>query len=191
MATKLRGDERPLIPGTPFRFGSLNQEATEVIRSEVQEAGDGLFVFDAPFDVGGSTPMSICEAYYPDEFTSGYPANLDPIRMSDFKDGRLVVLNTLGVRGMTSVGSGFGSINVCFRIEPQMIEEIRRNNRAARGELKRQSSAVHRKQAIKNAQEEEEQVAMKEWSDWYTDAYRETLKFAMNKPRVQGANLTS
>lgn len=178
--------EAPLIPGTFWRFQTLDpNHDQEVIRREVQEGGPHLYVFGLPFMAGGTRLKALVEAYHPWEMRPAYIEQmLDPMRMADLQDGRLIAINTIPVRGTTALPLGVGRVHAFVRLTPQMVTEIRRNNRNARGHLRRTHSKVDWKLEHARVKEEEEAPIFEDFADAYEDAFRESKEHALGKPRI-------
>lgn len=176
-------DPPPFIPGTNVRFEwpDADDPCVKMIRERVQEGAPGLFVLCTP----GSRIKVLAECYYPDEMRDATWTMLDPPRKADWQDGRLVCVTTIPVRGSFNLGGGRrGSFHAIREVTLPMVEELRRNNRAANSNLKRSSTASNRKQALEDAENERFEEASQEFADFYTNAYLDTEKFAMGKPRV-------
>lgn len=153
----------PLIPGSRFRFEWPDYDDPDVyrIRTEVQEGAPGLYVLRSP----DRNMKAIVEAYYPEGIRhSFYENELDPYRRADYQDGNLVVVHVWRV--------------ITREIDNRILDEIRRNNRSARSDLKRSASAHDRLLEMRNRREEEEtaSVEVREFLDMYTDAALETRK---------------
>lgn len=177
-----QNDPPPLIPGTTarFRWPEAGDPDVARIRERVQERGRSLFVLRLPMG-----PLKVlAEAYYPDELRPAMWEQLDPARRSDWQNGRLVVLATIPVQGSLRIGQGKGGVYAIHHVTDPMLDEIRRNNRNARQDLKRHSSASARKLALEDAVASQEKAVYDEWSDLYEAAYRESLEYALGKPRV-------
>ena len=177
----------PWIPGKASRleWAAPGDPDQLLVRQGVQENGAHLFVMYLPVSAGGTRVKTLVECYWPDEMRAGSFNQLDPRQKQDFQDGGPVVWSSLELEGTVRLGgSQPGSVNVFFALCEPMIEEIRRNNRNARSELRRSHSATDLKIEIENALEAKEDALMSEWTDMYVDAYEETAKFALGKPRV-------
>jgi hypothetical protein len=141
------------------------------VRTEIQEEGRGLFVFR----VGDTGVKVLCECHYPEDIRPQYyKQNLDRFRKVDHDMGRLVAVNEI----FQWIGE----------IPDQYILEIRRNNRSARRELKREMNAGEFVREMDKAQEKEDAENSKDFEDFYSEAYLESVKFGMNRPRVSGYN---
>jgi hypothetical protein len=174
---KRKEDPRPndVVRPAWLRYTVLGMGDPDVrrIRADVANEGRHLFVCA----LGDTGFKQLVEAYYPDEVREAYAAQLPRHLRGDFEMGRLIVVNEL-----------FGAY--CGEIDPRRIDEINRNARNVHSELKRSRAKGAHAQAIHNAKEAEDEVAIKDWSDWYEDAYNETLKFGVGKPRVSAVTHT-
>ena len=180
-------DPAPLIPGSLHRFRwPRDSHDTEVIRREIQDRGRGLFVLEHARTVAGTPLKVLAEAYYGDEIRPGYFQNLDSARQEDARMGRLVIVAVLPLRGTFRVGKGLGSFPAYLWLTGDMIEEIRRNNRSARSDLKRQSSAVHRRQALEDIQRQKDERVLDEFAEDHVARDLEVLKYAVD-PEHGGA----
>lgn len=149
----------PLVPGSRarFRWPEKGDRDVERIRSDVQSGAPGLFVLGMP----DGQRKAIVEAYYPEGIRSAfYESELDPMRREDHQNGRLVAVNVLRV----------------FEgdLDQRLIAEIRRNNREARSDLARTSSAHSRRLAIEDEHEAEFAREADEYGDAYAHAAMET-----------------
>lgn len=178
-----RHDPPPFIPGTDVRFEWPEPGDPDVamLRERVQEGAPGLYVLKLPMlDL-----KVLAECYYPDELRDGMWRNFDPMRRADWQDGRLICMHTLNVDGAILVGGGRrGSVHAIRHLSDQVVEEIRRNNRSARRDLKRNSSATARRQELDNAEEDLTRRVSRDFEDAYAHAFAESMDFAMDKPRV-------
>ena len=180
-------DIGPWIPGKASRleWAEPGDPDQLLVRQGVQENGAHLFVMYLPVRVGGSTVKTLVECYWPDEMRAGSFNQLDPRQREDFKQGRIVVWSSVELEGTIRLGgSQVGSINVFWSLSNPMIEEVRRNNRNARSELRRSYSGTDLMLEIERDQEKKEDALMSDWTDMYVEAYEDTAKFAMGKPRV-------
>jgi hypothetical protein len=156
--------EAPLVPGTirRFRWPEEYDDDVALIRDNVQEGGGGMYILRLPEDMG----KCVVEAHYPEDIRSDYAAfMLDPYRRHDMGLGNLVVVHLLFTLGRT--------------ITWNHIDEIRRNNRAANKDLKRVSAGGYRKLELADDHEAADEQTITRFVDWYEEAVRDTLKFAM------------
>lgn len=208
-----RNDPGPWIPGMPVRFNWAPEKDpdTEMVRGMVQDGGTNLFVLRLPTFLGGSEVKALVVGFYPDELHAASWSLCDPRQKMDWQMGRMVVLKTLELdsffsmsfqRDMTGFRPGDETKpdiewHVLPRGEGQVdcyvgplnwdhIEEIQRNNRSARADLKRKSTSVYLEQEIKNAVEDAENKVVEdsEFVDAYTDAYMSTRQLVKGNPRV-------
>jgi hypothetical protein len=134
------------------------------IRTEVAEGGKGLYIMR----MGGTGVKAVVEAYYPEDIREKYfLKNLNRFQKTDYCMGRLVAVNVL----FQYVGE----------IHPAHILEIRRNHRNARADLKRSHDFESYVAALHEEEERRIAPALGRWSDFYTDAYSETVK--AHKPK--------
>lgn len=162
---RCRDCDGPWVPGKAVRFvfPDAGDADEEMIRERVQDGGEHLFVLHLPVPRAGSPVKVLAEAYYPDEMRESSWLVLDPRQRADWQDGRLIVISTIPVKGSHVVGGGLGSVNAFVGpLDEQVIVEIRRNNRSARLELKRQSTASARKQELEDHQRQEEDRLIEE-----------------------------
>lgn len=139
------------------------------VRNEIQEEGHGLFVVA----LGDTGVKALIEAYYPEDIRPAYyKLHLDRHRKHDHDMGRLVAVREI--------------FQWLGEMHPLMLEEIRRNNRNARSELRRAYNPDQYVRDMENAEEEQTRLNTKDFEDFYADAYRESLKFALGTPRVSG-----
>lgn len=179
-----RDEDGPIIPGSSRRllFCEAGDESVRRIREEVQEGGAGLYAFRL-FSDGGE--RVIAEAYYPEDMRPATYRTLSPAQRVDFADGRLVIVGVPSFKGTASVGEGFGSVQVApFGVTDPVIREIRRNNRAARIVLKRQSSVHARALAIDDDQRQRDERVAHDigFADAFVDASLEAIK--VSKPKI-------
>lgn len=155
-------DPGPLVPGTrDLRYQWLPGDDPDVqrIRSQVAEGGRGLFVVG----MGGTGFKALIEAYYPEDIRSEYyKKSLDRIRKVEYNMGRLVVIQEIA----QYVGE----------LHPLQIISLRRNHRNARKELKRAFDAQAFKKELADSHEKDEEPALKEWTDFYTNAVIDTVE---------------
>lgn len=176
-------DPAPFVPGTVIRFEwpDAGDPCVKMVRERVQEGAPGLFVLRIP----GTPFKTLAECYYPDQMKPGTWSTMDPFRRADWQDGRLICITTVPVRGSFNIGGGRkGSVHAIREVTDQMVTELRRNNRNARSELKRSSTAGNRKKALEDIEEKRFEEASQEFADFYTEAYLDTQKYGMGKPRV-------
>lgn len=181
----------PFVPGTRLRLREPGDRSLQqMVQDNVQEGGVGLYLFALPFVArNGLRPLVLAEAYFSSDLRSGTWNQLDPMRRADWQDGRLVVLKTLSLADTFQIGgSSPGAVNAFWRLTYPMLEEVRRNNRSARADLKRTSTAYDRSLELANAQEADEAPIFKAWDELVEDAARETVNHAFNQPRVSGHN---
>ncbi len=155
--------EPPLIPGLLQRFSWPDpfDDDVAMIRSNVQDDGRGLYVLPLPVD-----GKCVVEAYYPEDIKADYAATgLDPYRRHDMGLGHLVVIHIIWT--------------LAREITWNHIAEIRRNNRQAVAELKRMSCASYHVLDLTEDHESHEKVILDRFGDWYEEAVRDTIKFAM------------
>jgi len=180
-------DPAPWVPGMAARFewpdGSC-QDSVDMVRERVDGGGVGLYVLRLPFTLAGTPLLSLVEAYYPDQIRDGSWRMLDPRQKADYQDGRLVVLFNPPLEGTFVMGRGTGSLNVCTRVTEGMVTELRRNDRAARSDLRRSSPASYRRKELDEMHRQEEEDKIGPMANLYEDAYKESLEFALGKPRV-------
>jgi len=180
-----RHDAPPLVPGSAIRFKWPQPFDSDVekVRTGVQERGRGLFVLRAPF----GEAKCLVEAYYPHEITANYAESvLDPLRFADMRQGRLIVVGNPRFRETMKVGEGVGSFRVLGPkgVTPTLLEEVRRNNRNARSHLKRNANPMYAKQELNDIIHQREQEAFDRWEDFYADAWKQTVKFALPEKRT-------
>ena len=159
-------DPGPLVPGsqTRVRFTLLPGDDHDVrrVRNEVAEGGRGLFVVE----MGGTGVRSLIEAYYPEDIRSQYARRgLDRFRKADFEMGRLVCVNDFNQQFIWQ-----GDIPGVY------LEEIKRNHRNARRELRRSYDQSSHVREMENKIEEDRQGPLNEFSDWYASAMIDTLE---------------
>jgi len=177
----------PWIPGKASRLlwcdpGDPDQL---LVREGVQEYGVHLYIMYLPFEVGGTQIKTLVEVYWPDELRDGSVHHLDPRQRQDFHEGRPVVWSSLELNGTVRIGGNeLGAINAFFALCTPMIEEVRRNNRNALKELRRSHSAADLKLEMEATLERDENEKMAAWADHYVEAYEDTEKFALGKPRI-------
>ncbi len=154
----------PLVPGTIRRFSWPEPYDSDVvmIRNNVQEEGRGLFVLPMPFGDG----KCVVEAYYAEDIRSDYAANgLDAYRRHDMGSGHLVVIHILWT--------------LARELTWNHIAEIRRNNRSLNRDLKRMAPASYQRLALTDDHDAHEAGIIAHFADWYEEATRDTVKFAM------------
>jgi len=163
-------DPGPLWPGRPdLRFTLVDRSDPDLIRlrQDVQEEGRGLFVARA----GGTGVKCLLEAYYPEDIRPAYAdKQLDRYRLAEFKMGRLVVIAR--------------HFNWFGEIDPVMLDQMRRNNRNARKDLRRSHSPTDHRLALERDLAEKEKAAYDAFEDFYTHAMIDTHKFAMAKKHI-------
>lgn len=184
-----RNDEAPWVPGLEARFQWPDRDDPDLalVRSGVQEGAKGLYVLYLPITIGGSPVKVLAEAYYPDEMRDATWTMLDPRQRADWQDGRLVVIATVPLSGTFVFGDGKqGSVYAFMQLDERAVEELRRNNRDSRQDLKRQVSGHALKLAIKDEldRKENEVFSGSDFTQAYTDAYLATKEFALGKPRI-------
>lgn len=159
-------DRPPLVPGslTRFRWPEPGDPEVRMIRERVQESGKGLYILRAPYP----DAKVLVEAHYPNGMRPHYIDNhLDPYRKEDVQMGRLVVVRV------------FDDIKPPDQpLDMRHIREIRRNNRNARGDLRRQSSGHARRLALEDRRRKEEQPVFDRWNSFVKQAKADTRKFA-------------
>jgi hypothetical protein len=186
--------EGPWVPGKRARFEwtETNNPDKQRIRDSVQDGGKHLYILRLPFYVAGTQPKVLAEAYYPHEAQSATWTMLDPRQQEDWDQGRLVVIATVPLGGTTRIGGNSpGAVDAYFgELTQPMLDELQRNNRNSKKDLKRNVSAHAMELAIRDAQEheEEQRVADMGWGDSFVEAHEDTKKFGMNKPRISGYN---
>lgn len=171
-------DRPPLVPGslTRFRWPDEWDEEVRMIRERVQERGRGLYLLKAPYP----DAKVLVEAHYPLGMRDTYiEHHLDPFRKEDVRLGRLVV-----IRVFDDIKPPDQKLNM------NHIREIRRNNRNARGNLKRQSSGKHRKLEMEDRRRQEEKPVFDRWNNFIQQVKVDTLKYAMT-PHVGPARSLS
>ena len=157
--------EGPLYPGILRRFDWPLEydDDVQMIRTNVQEEGRGLYVLPLSASVGGKC---VVEAYYPEDIHSQYAeSGLDPYRRHDMGLGNLVVIHIL--------------FTLARELTWNHLAEIRRNNRAVSSDLKRVAPASYHKLDLMADHEAREAVIINRFADWYEEAIRDTIKFAM------------
>jgi len=181
----------PFIPGTAIRFHEPTGRLLDIqreIRRDVQEGGQGLYVYGVPgLYIGGTEVFTVAEAWARDNLPLQFVARqLDPYRMADLQDGRRVVIQTLPLRGSQPIFV-HGAIVVygILRWSPLHLVEIRRNNRQTRSWFEH-GSAHSIKLAIQNANEAEQRPVYDEFSDAYAEAMKDSMEYALGKPHVRG-----
>jgi hypothetical protein len=98
-----------------------------------------------------------------------------------------VVVSTLSLRGTTRVGGkSRGSFFAYTRLTDDMVREVRRNNRNARSELRRQSTAGARAAELRDRHAKDEQPIFDQWAEMYEHAWLEGQKYALS-PEHGGA----
>lgn len=152
----------PLVPGSSsarFVWPAPGDSDVERIRSDVQEGGPGLYVFYMP----DGTRKALVEAYYPEGIRDAFfEQELDPYRRADCRLGRLVAVNVIRILDSP--------------VDQRTIQEIRRNNRAARRELKRMSTSGDRLREINDGQAADTDRAIQTYQDAYVDASLNTTR---------------
>ena len=206
-------DPGPWIPGIEQRFRWVGESHPDqvMVRERVQDGGKNLYVLRLPPTVAGSEVKVLAVGFYPDELQSASWTLCDPRQREDWTLGRMVVLKTLGLNGFFSANygrdmSGFnpgddtlpekkwwfeggsrGSVD-CYMgpLDDASIAEVVRNNRNARADLKRKSTASYLAKEIENALEEKENKAINDsgFLDAYTEAYMDTEHIVRGNPRV-------
>jgi len=172
-------NEGPWIPGKAARFELPDRGDPDLalVRGGVQEGAPGLYVMYLPFTVGGAKVKCLVEAYYPEDLRPDTWNEVDPRQRTDWVDGRLVALHTIDIAGTFKVGgSTMGSVYAFMNLNEVMIEELRRNNRNARTELKRKSSTHARELELRNAIEANEEKIIDNCAfvDAYVEAHENT-----------------
>lgn len=184
--------QAPLIPGTSVRFVEPDHQfAQRFVRDRVQDGGAHIYVYALPFVLGGARPLCLVEAYEPVLVRPGYLNQLDPMRVADMRDGNRIAIHTLSLRGTFRVGGTRpGAVDAFWPrdLDERMTDEIRRNNRNARADLKRTSSGYDRSLELQNADEAEFAAVAKPFGDAFEDAWSDTMDFAMGTPRSSGYN---
>jgi len=178
MERDFRHTEGPWIPGLAARFEWADPDDPDIatLRAEAQDGGPHLFILYTPVTLHASRVKVLAEAYYPADMQAATWEMLDPRQHADWQDGRLIVISTVPLKGtFRTNGNRPGSVNAFFRLTTDMMEELRRNNRNARRELKRKASAVYHKQELKSAIEEHERKAAEnsEFADAMVSAYKD------------------
>jgi hypothetical protein len=169
-------DPGPLAPDATtvrlgLRYSWLPGDDPDVqrLRCEVQEEGRGLFVLAA----GDTGVKVLVEAYYPEDIRPEYyHTSLDRYRKHEHDMGRLVAINEI----FSWVGE----------MHPLHMEEIRRNNRNARKDLKREHNPDAYEREARDIEDEQTRINSEDFNQFYADAYAESLKFAVGTPRVSG-----
>jgi hypothetical protein len=131
------------------------------MRRRVQDGGRGLYMLRPPprlEPAGGGDTYCLVEGYYPDELGSAYWRQVDPWRREEWRMGRMVVLNT----GWYKAPTVFNARDTDFDL---LLDEVRRNNRNARRDLRRQVHEPYARQAMANRQQEEEDEVLDETAD--------------------------
>jgi hypothetical protein len=163
--------EGPLIPGTTRRFYLPDDDRDQrVIEREVQQGGKGLLVVHDP-SKHQYPAKTLIEAYSGEDIRGHFfELNLDPMRKSDYRRGELVC-----------VGDLTDSFVWTGDIPPIYIEVLRRNNRAARRDLKRTSHDAYRKLELEDHHARQEAAVTAEYDSHVEYAARETVKAAAPK----------
>lgn len=166
-------DPAPFIPGTATRYRwprTMDREVT-MIRRQVQNSGEGLYILRPPHDQPYSSIL--VEAYYPFHIRDDYVEWLDPFRREDMRNGNLVVVAAFdGVHG-PEIKPPEEQLN------RKHIMEIRRNNREARRHLRRKSTAKQRKREIRDNIDQQDEEVYSRWDEIVDEATRDTRKFGM------------
>ena len=164
--------EGPRIPGTTARFLIPDDDYDQkVIEREIQEGGHGLMVVHHPGKYAYPA-KTLIEAYSGMDIREHfYELNLDPARQADHNDGKPVCVGDLSDSFVWT-----GDIPWIY------IEVLRRNNRAARRDLKRTSHDAYRKLEMDNHHERTEAAVAKEYDEHVAHAASETVKAA--KPKI-------
>ena len=163
-------DEAPLIPGLKYRFSwpEPGDEDVIQIREKMQEGGRNMFVLVTP-----QGDKALVEAYYPHEISDDYAANwLDPFRLADCRMGRLVVVGD-------DLGPARRPLRWSGRLDNSIITAMRRSNRNARKDLKRQVNATYTKLELDESMAADEEAAFSRFADFYEQAMSDTIKFGM------------
>ena len=207
-----RHDPGPWIPGIAQRFRWMPEDDPDVkmVRERVQDGGRNLFVLRLPPSVAGSDLKVLAVGFYPDELQSASWTLCDPRQREDWGMGRMVVLKILELAGMTTMSFGRDMADhapgdtrpsegwhIGVQVGPSLkayvgplrqdhIDEVVRNNRNARADLKRRSTASYLEKEIQNAVEadEEKKIMNSEFVDDYVDRWESTRHHALGNPRV-------
>ncbi len=165
-----RADEAPLIPGLKYRFSWPDPWDEDVIqiRTKMQEGGRNMFVLRTP-----QGDKALVEAYYPDEISADYAGNwLDPIRLADCRQGRLVVVGD-------DLGPARRPLRWSGRLDNSIITAMRQCNRNARKDLRRQVNSTYTKLELDDRMAEDENAAFARFADFYEQAVTDSIKFGM------------
>lgn len=166
---RFHADPPPLVPGSQDRFTWPCEwdEDVQLLRDGMQESGKGLYVLR--FRSG----KIVAEAYYPEDVRAAYFAEqLDPVRQSDYRCGRLVVVGyplTMPNGRPRYIGDdGISSI----------LTVLRRGNRNARRELRRSYNPQQWRLELDDVKDAEYQKAddATGFSGSYVDAWKETRR---------------
>ena len=181
----------PWVPGRNARFewAEEGNPYEQRIRESVQDGGKHLYVLRLPFVVGGSPIWVLAEAYYPSEAQAGTWFMIDARQRLDWKDGRPVVISTVPLAGTFKVGGDAqGSVHGFFQLNDVMIEELCRNNRNSKQDLRRRTSVAARHEEITDhlSAAEEQKIRDSGWEDAFVAAHEDTQNFALGKPRSSG-----
>lgn len=168
MSRYLRSNNEPAprLAGRHARYRwPLDDSEQRLIEAEIQEGGKGLWVLLSPVQ---DNVKVLVEAYYPEDIRADYFKNqLDPMRRVDYQDGHLVTV--------AEVAQWVGPL------PKELIYQIRKNNRNARKELRRKSTAYDRELEMKRLQEEQEKPIFDAYEDQYQYAAREHRRAAAPK----------
>lgn len=162
----------PLMPwtATRFRWPDKYDPDVETLRSNAVQDGQGLFILKPPHDF--PRERLLVEAYYGRDIRPEYHETvLDPMRKSDARQGKLVVIHVHD--------------NIKPPGEPldmRHIREINRNARNARSHLKRQSNAGYRQSEIESKREAEDREVYSRFAQIYTEARMDTRRHIL-QPR--------
>jgi hypothetical protein len=173
-------DQPPLIPGLRmrFRWPDWYDENVVQIRTKMQENGRGMFVLKTP-----QGDNALVEAYYPIDIQASYCAHLDPIRLADFADGKLIVVGD-------DLGPARRPLRWSGRLEDSIITAMRRCNRNARSDLKRQVNPTYTKLELEDRMAQDEAAAFSRFADFYEQAMTDTVKYAMTPHVGPGRSLS-
>ena len=163
-------DEAPYIPGLRIRFSWPDPWDEDVIqiREKMQEGGRNMFVLRTP-----QGDKALVEAYYPHEISTEYAGSwLDPIRLADCRMGRLVVVGD-------DLGPARRPLRSSGRLDNSIITAMRRSNRNARKDLRRQVNATYTKLELDERMAKDEEAAFTRFADFYEQAMKDTLAYGM------------
>lgn len=182
-------DPGPLVPGKTERFDWIPDNDSDLVRlrADLVEGGKGIWMFGMP----GTDTRVVAEAHYPEDIRDRYyETSLEPRRRHDVNMGRLVCVGVLFIMPF--------SLDSCVYMTPPdsygnvkwrrgwMADEINRNNRNARRDLRRTLDATSHRLAMDDMHQQEEDAVFATYDEGVEDAVKQTLDLGKPKNTPKG-----